>query len=141
MICVEMADPPKGPQFRDTPVSDPCTVIRLLSRVSVTVDGVWIIECIVTCYPGNASNNLWILDFMLGLLDISSGGQSASLSWNKAPIWGLRPDIYYFLTITVLLLSSALSDEMTGLSFVHATGPRQRSGTGHIENSFVVGIT
>jgi hypothetical protein len=24
--------------------------------------------------PGNASNNLWILDLMLGLLDISSGG-------------------------------------------------------------------
>jgi hypothetical protein len=22
-------------------------------------------------------------------------GQSASLSWNKAPIWGLRPDLYY----------------------------------------------
>jgi hypothetical protein len=21
--------------------------------------------------------------------------QSASLSWNKAPIWGLRPDLYY----------------------------------------------
>jgi hypothetical protein len=22
-------------------------------------------------------------------------GQPASLSWNKAPIWGLRPDLYY----------------------------------------------
>jgi hypothetical protein len=35
---------------------------------------------------------------------ITTDRQSASLSWNKAPIWGLRPDIYYFLTITVLLL-------------------------------------
>jgi hypothetical protein len=60
---------------------------------------------------------------------VPTDGQSASLTWNKAPIWGLRPDIYYFLTITVLLLWSALSDEMTDLSFVHATGPRQRSAS------------
>jgi hypothetical protein len=26
---------------------------------------------------------------------ITTDGQSASLSWNKAPIWGLRPDLYY----------------------------------------------
>jgi hypothetical protein len=26
---------------------------------------------------------------------ITIDGQSASLSWNKAPIWGLRPDFYY----------------------------------------------
>jgi hypothetical protein len=25
---------------------------------------------------------------------VTTDGQSASLSWNKAPIWGLRPDIY-----------------------------------------------
>jgi hypothetical protein len=60
---------------------------------------------------------------------VTTDGQSASMSWNKAPIWVLRPDIYYFLTITVLLLWSALSDEMTGLSFVHTTGPRQRSAS------------
>jgi hypothetical protein len=24
---------------------------------------------------------------------ITTDGQSASLSWNKAPIWGLRPDL------------------------------------------------
>jgi hypothetical protein len=35
--------------------------------------------------------------------------------------------IYYSLTITVLFLSDALSDERTGLSFVYATGPRQGS--------------
>jgi hypothetical protein len=60
---------------------------------------------------------------------VTTEGQSASLSWNKAPIWCLRPDIYYFLTISGLLLWSALSDEMTGLSFVHATDPRQRSAS------------
>jgi hypothetical protein len=25
----------------------------------------------------------------------TTNGQSASLSWNKGPIWGLRPDFYY----------------------------------------------
>jgi hypothetical protein len=26
---------------------------------------------------------------------VTTDGLSASLSWNKAPIWGLRPDLYY----------------------------------------------
>jgi hypothetical protein len=30
---------------------------------------------------------------------ITTDGQSASLSWNKAPIWGLRPDFYYCQTV------------------------------------------
>jgi hypothetical protein len=42
---------------------------------------------------------------------------SASLSWNKAHIWGLRPDLYYCWTVAGLLMWSALSDERTGLSF------------------------
>jgi hypothetical protein len=33
---------------------------------------------------------------------VRTDGQSASLSWNEAPIWGLRPDIYYSLTLMVL---------------------------------------
>jgi hypothetical protein len=48
---------------------------------------------------------------------VTTDGQSASLSWNKAPIWGLRPDFYYCLTVTGFLISGALSDERTGLSF------------------------
>jgi hypothetical protein len=43
--------------------------------------------------------------------------QSASLSWNKAPIWGLWPDLYYCQTVAGLLMWSALSDESTSLSF------------------------
>jgi hypothetical protein len=58
---------------------------------------------------------------------VITDSQSASLSWNKAPIWGLRPDINYCLTITVLFLWGALSDERTGLYFLYATGPRQCS--------------
>jgi hypothetical protein len=52
---------------------------------------------------------------------------SASLSWNKAPIWGLRPDFYYRRTVVGLLMWGALSDERTGLSFKIAAGPGQCS--------------
>jgi hypothetical protein len=58
---------------------------------------------------------------------ITTDGQSASLSWNKAPIWGLRPDLDYCLTVAGLLAWGVHSDERTGLSFAIATGPRQRS--------------
>jgi hypothetical protein len=40
-------------------------------------------------------------------------GQDASLSWNKAPIWGLQPDFYYCQTVAGLLMWGALSDERT----------------------------
>jgi hypothetical protein len=43
--------------------------------------------------------------------------QSASPSWNKEPIWGLRPDLYYCQTVTGLLIWGAISDERTGRSF------------------------
>jgi hypothetical protein len=52
--------------------------------------------------------------------DWRSVGQSVSKSW-------CRPDIYYCLTVTVLFLWGALSDERTGLSFTIAAGSRQRS--------------
>jgi hypothetical protein len=58
---------------------------------------------------------------------VTTDGQSASLSWNKAPIWGLLPDLYYCLSVAGLLMWGALSDERSGLSLVIATGPRQRS--------------
>jgi hypothetical protein len=58
---------------------------------------------------------------------ITTDGQPASLSRNKAPIWGLRPDLYYFLTVAGLLAWGALSDERTGLPFAIAAGPCQRS--------------
>jgi hypothetical protein len=44
-------------------------------------------------------------------------GQPASLSRNKAPFWGLRPDLYYYLTVAGLLIWGVLSDERAGLSF------------------------
>jgi hypothetical protein len=53
---------------------------------------------------------------------VTTDGQSASLHWNKAPIWGLRPDIYYCLTVAGLVIWGAFSDERTGLSFKIAAG-------------------
>jgi hypothetical protein len=58
---------------------------------------------------------------------VTTDGQPASLSWNKAPIWGLRSDLDYFLTVEGFLVWGALSDERTNLPFAIATGPRQRS--------------
>jgi hypothetical protein len=54
---------------------------------------------------------------------VRADGQSVSVSWNKAPIWGLRPDFYYCQRIAGLLMWGALSDERTGLSFTIAVGP------------------
>jgi hypothetical protein len=51
----------------------------------------------------------------------------ASLSWNKAPVLGLRPDSYYCQTVAGLLMWGAVSDERTRLSFTIVAGPRQRS--------------
>jgi hypothetical protein len=58
---------------------------------------------------------------------VTTDGQPASLSWNKAAIWGLRPDFDYCLTVAGLLIWGALSDERTGLSFLYAVGPCQGS--------------
>jgi hypothetical protein len=61
---------------------------------------------------------------------VTTDGQSASLSLNKAPTLGLRPDFYYCQTVAGLFMWGALSDERTGLSFTTAAGPRQRSHFG-----------
>jgi hypothetical protein len=57
---------------------------------------------------------------------VTTDGQPASLSRNKAPLWGLRPDLYFCLTVAGLLISGALSDERPGLSFTIPVDPRQR---------------
>jgi hypothetical protein len=52
---------------------------------------------------------------------------SQSVSLGVGPHLGLMTRYYFYLTITVLLLWGALSDERTGLTFVYAAGPCQRS--------------
>jgi hypothetical protein len=58
---------------------------------------------------------------------VKTDGQSASLSWNKARIRGLRRDFYWCQIVAGLLVWGALSEERTGLSFTIVAGPRQRS--------------
>jgi hypothetical protein len=77
-------------------------------------------------FPFLSLQSPWFLTLCSSVL-ICQNGQSASLSWNKAPIWGLRPDFYYSQTVAGLLMWGALSDERTGLTFTIASDPRQRS--------------
>jgi hypothetical protein len=58
---------------------------------------------------------------------VMTDGQSASLSWSKAPIWGLRPDFYYCQTVAGLLMWGALSDDRTDLSFARVTVSSNKS--------------
>jgi hypothetical protein len=58
---------------------------------------------------------------------ITTDGQSASLSWNKASVWGLWLDFYYCQTFVGMSMWGALSDERTGLPFTIAPGPRRYS--------------
>jgi hypothetical protein len=58
---------------------------------------------------------------------VTTDGQSASLSWCQAPIWGTIPDFCYCQTVAGLLMWGALSDQRMGLSFTIAGGPRQCS--------------
>jgi hypothetical protein len=39
---------------------------------------------------------------------VTTDGQSASLTWSKTPIWGLRPDFYYCQKVAGLLMWGAL---------------------------------
>jgi hypothetical protein len=51
---------------------------------------------------------------------VATDGQSVSLSWCQAPIWGPRQNFYYCQTVAGLLMWGALSNERTGLSFAIA---------------------
>jgi hypothetical protein len=57
---------------------------------------------------------------------ITTDGQLANLSSNKAPVWGLGPYFYYCQTVADLLMWGALSDDRTGLPFTIAPDPLQR---------------
>jgi hypothetical protein len=58
---------------------------------------------------------------------VTTDGQPASLSWHKRPSGAYDQIFITCVTVTVLFLWGALSDERPGLSFVYAAGPRQRS--------------
>jgi hypothetical protein len=87
------------------------------------------LHTIITAHTLNSfwTTSVWRIPMRNLWLDLMSSrvGQSASVSWNKALIWGIRPDIYYCQTVGCLLMWGALSDERTGLSFTIPAGPRQ----------------
>jgi hypothetical protein len=58
---------------------------------------------------------------------VTTDGQSASLSLCQAPIWGPRPDICYYETVSGLLMWCVLFNERTGLSFTTTAVSCQRS--------------
>jgi hypothetical protein len=90
---------------------------------------------------------LWVSELFPPLATSFSLLTTATLSWLKinhsklcydrrsvdqsvlvsSPIWGSRPDFYYYQTFVGLLMWGDLSDERTGLSITIAAGPRQRS--------------
>jgi hypothetical protein len=72
---------------------------------------------------------LMVAPFQLPILEsesyITTDCESASLSWNKEPIWGLRPDFYYCQLR--VCWCGALSLTRGRVSFTIAAGPWQRS--------------
>jgi hypothetical protein len=94
---------------------------------STVTNGEWRIPAhTLNCLEGRLPQD-WINDASESESYVTTDGQSASLSWNKTPIWGLRPDFYYCQTGACLLMWGALSDERTGLSFTIAADPHQSS--------------
>jgi hypothetical protein len=76
------------------------TSLKLLSVIKIqTLNSFWMTSV------WWISHSFWLESYL------TTDGQSASLSWNKSPIWGLRPDFYYCQTVAVLLTWGALSDE------------------------------
>jgi hypothetical protein len=68
----------------------------------------------------------WLLTDFIVWVWVWVNGQSASPSWNKAPIRGFWPYFYHCQTVAGLLVWSAFSDERTDVSITVAAGPRQR---------------
>jgi hypothetical protein len=68
-----------------------------------------------------------LIDACLTNESLESSRVVVSMSWNKAPILGLRADFYFCQSVAGLLMRGPFSDERTGLSFIIAAGPRQRS--------------
>jgi hypothetical protein len=99
-------------------VKSHCDWRSVSQSVSLSVQIVITVWQLRSCYCGAPSESESY---------ITTDGQSASLSWNKAPIWGLRPDLDYCQTFAGLLMWGFLSDARTDLSFAIATGTRQRS--------------
>jgi hypothetical protein len=95
----------------------------------ITSSTLQLFSCLLNSLPPMASQ-LWLHNSTWSTCTescVMTNSQSASLSQNKAPTWGLRPDFYYCLTVKGFLMWGTVSDVRMGLSFTTAAGPRQRS--------------
>jgi hypothetical protein len=77
---------------------------------------------------GNLAGQLILLSWLRSQSQshIATDGQSISKPWCRAHL-GLMSRYVLLLTVTVLVFWGVLSHDRTGLSFVYASGPRQRS--------------
>jgi hypothetical protein len=65
----------------------------------------------------------------LVLEHFKTDGQSVSMSWYRAPLWDLRPDIASCRNVAVWNLQSCFSDDRTGLQFaVQSLSGQSRGG-------------
>jgi hypothetical protein len=99
----------------------PCSPLKVDRRFRGTRPAVMLVSCLA--YP--LTPNLEAMCFSKMSVDfqrttqsesesyVTTDSQSASLSWNKAPIWALRPDFYYCRTVAGLLMWGTLSDKRT----------------------------
>jgi hypothetical protein len=81
-------------------------------------------EITLKCYIGSPYKIQW-LQFSSFISQsqsyVTTDGQSASLSWYKAPMWGLRPDLYFCQTAAGLLIWGTLSNGRMGLAFARSS--------------------
>jgi hypothetical protein len=100
--------------FFTIPLNYKSSHTELLHDVCLTND-VWRISDWSLLLPNSSQSN------------VTTDGQSAGLSYNKAPIRVLRPDLYYCMTVAGFFIWDPLSNERTGLSFAIAADPRQHN--------------
>jgi hypothetical protein len=119
------------------------TLYKSLSRTGLCSRSRSLLRCLITApncvassdYVSNGSCPRWLTPFSCSFRAevtnqsksyVTIDGQSASLSFRQAHIWGSRPDFYFYHTVAGLLKWGALSDERTCLSFRIAAARRQR---------------
>jgi hypothetical protein len=77
----------------------------------------------------NSTKSMVVYDWTIELpSEVSKSKSKSRCDWRSvSKSWCSAPDIYYCLTVTVLFLWGALSDERTRPSVLYAAGPCQRS--------------
>jgi hypothetical protein len=83
-------------------------LLRALASAVISFLGQSPVGFMTIFYCLRSKTSLMILSQVESSLYVTTEGQSASVSWNKASIWGLWPDFYYCQTVARLLMRGAL---------------------------------